>query len=86
MYWVVTTLVEVYNLYDSLSIDDVVLRALVMEVEAGYSAVLPYHSALHAADVTQAMSYYIAQVLHELDIVESGGDRGHRTRRLLLLQ
>ncbi|KAJ3362262.1 High affinity cAMP-specific 3',5'-cyclic phosphodiesterase 7A [Allomyces javanicus] len=52
---------ERHNLISKLNLDVRVLQNFLLSVEAGYLATNPYHNALHAADVTASMNYYLTR-------------------------
>ncbi|KAJ3124430.1 High affinity cAMP-specific 3',5'-cyclic phosphodiesterase 7A [Physocladia obscura] len=54
-------LFHAHNLLAAHRIPDATLRAWLAHVELGYRSTNPYHNALHAADVTHSMNYYITR-------------------------
>ncbi|KAJ3126075.1 High affinity cAMP-specific 3',5'-cyclic phosphodiesterase 7A, partial [Physocladia obscura] len=54
-------LFHTHNLLAAHRIPDATLRAWLAHIELGYRSTNPYHNALHAADVTHSMNYYITR-------------------------
>jgi hypothetical protein len=60
--YMVFTLFHRYDLINRLHLDAAVLYRFVCGVETGYKAQNPYHNATHAADVTQAVHFFLSVV------------------------
>ena len=61
MFIVCTTLMDGFNVLQPLQIDETMFHALMLRVEASYITENTYHNAIHAADVTQGMAYFIGR-------------------------
>jgi hypothetical protein len=47
------------DLFEATGIDSVPFSAFMDRIQLGYSQILPYHTATHAADVLQALNYFL---------------------------
>jgi len=69
-------LLEEHGVIENFALDRAKLLAWLSRVEEGYIASNPYHNALHAADVTANMDYFLRQPnlqrhVNALDILAS---------------
>ena len=62
LYWVGLSLLEAHDLLGKLHVDPTTAKTLILELEDGYISKNSYHTSLHAADVTQAVGFFLLQV------------------------
>eukprot|EP01137_Pigoraptor_chileana_P023406 Opistho-2@89631 len=71
--WVTREILGKFEVTSKLGLDTARLDRFLMSIERGYKAENPYHNAIHAADVTQTLYYFLStlglsQYLSDLDI------------------
>ncbi|KAI9144629.1 hypothetical protein BKA69DRAFT_1025594 [Paraphysoderma sedebokerense] len=61
LYFLALACLKRHKLFETFALDHARIQRFLLKIETGYLSSNPYHNATHAADVTQALNFYLTR-------------------------